>query len=101
MDFYKYWNLIGGDIHFGDRRVATKELWEQHPEKHEAIIGWLQAHGRYPNRNPYFFIKDFQVKRRQTLTYQQYYAKYGTTEERDGWKMENPTGNKVIYIKNS
>ena len=28
-----------------------------------------------------------------------YYAKYGTTSETDGWHMENPTGNKVIYVK--
>ena len=28
-----------------------------------------------------------------------YYARYGTTEERDGWHMANPTGNKVIYVK--
>jgi hypothetical protein len=37
--------------------------------------------------------------RRETLSYAAYYAKYGTTEERDGWHMENPTGNRVIYVK--
>lgn len=99
MDFNIYWSLIGGDIHFADRRTAAKQAWEAHPEKHFAIITWLRAHGKYPNRNPYFFILDFQNKRTQTLTFQQYYAKYGTTEERDGWKMENPTGQKVIYVK--
>ena len=24
---------------------------------------------------------------------------FGTTEERDGWKQVNPTGQKVIYVK--
>ena len=100
MDFETYWQLIGGDVNFSDRKTASEKLWEEHPEKHEAIISWLRNHGRYPSRNPYFFILDWQVKRRQTLTYRQYYAKFGTTEERDGWKMANPTGNKVIYIKN-
>ena len=27
------------------------------------------------------------------------YARYHTTEPRDGWQMANPTGNKVIYVK--
>ena len=99
MDFNIYWTLIGGDKHYADRRAAAEKAWAEHPEKHFAIITWLRAHGKYPNRNPYFFILDFQSKRTQTMSYQQYYAKYGTTEERDGWKMENPTGNRVIYVK--
>ncbi|MBR6167913.1 MAG: hypothetical protein IKQ50_05745 [Paludibacteraceae bacterium] len=37
--------------------------------------------------------------RQQTLSYAEYYKRFGTTKERDGWKMENPTGNKVIYVK--
>ena len=99
MDFEQYWQLIGGDVNFSDRKKATASLWAQHPEKHEAIIGWLKTHGRYPGRNPYFFILDFQLKRCETLSYADYYAKFGTTEERDGWKMANPTGNKVIYVR--
>ena len=38
--------------------------------------------------------------RPQTLSFADYYARYGTTEPRDGWKMTNPTGNQVIYVKN-
>ncbi len=86
-------------MHFADRKEAAKRVWDAHPEKHFAIITWLRAHGKYPDRNPYFFILDFQNKRTRTMTFEQYYAKFGTTEERDGWKMENPTGNKVIYVK--
>ena len=101
MDFEQYWTLIGGSINFASRKEAAKKAWDDHPEKHQAIISWLQAHGRYPGRNPYFFILDFQAKRtqRQTLSFNDYYARYGTTEERDGWRMENPTGNQVIYVR--
>ena len=101
MDFETYWTLIGGDVNFSDRKEATKKLWTQHPEKHEAIIKWLQKHGRYTGRNPYFFILDWQQKkqRQQTLSYAEYYQRYGTTEETDGWHMSNPTGQKVIYVK--
>ena len=100
MDFEQYWTLIGGDVNFANRKSAAEQAWSLcSPDKQQAIILWLQKHGRYPGRNPYFFILDFQTKRRQTLTFAQYYAKYGTTEELDGWHQANPTGNQVIYIK--
>ena len=91
MDFNTYWTLIGGDVNFADRKAAAEKVWNLcSPDKQQAIIHWLQTHGRYPGRNPYFFILDFQTKRKQTLSFQQYYAKYGTTEERDGWHMIKP-----------
>ena len=100
MDFELYWTLIGGDVNFSDRKAAAERAWNLcAPDKQLAIITWLRAHGKYPSRNPYFFILDFQAKKRQILSYADYYARFGTTEERDGWKMENPTGNKVIYVK--
>ena len=37
--------------------------------------------------------------RQQTLTMSQYYERYKTTAETDGWHQANPTGNQVIYIK--
>ena len=102
MDFEQYWTLIGGDVNFSDRKTASEKAWFLcPPEKQQAIIHWLRTHGRYPGRNPYFFILDFQVQKqaRQTLSFADYYARFGTTEEQDGWHMANPTGNKVIYVK--
>lgn len=63
MDFETYWKLIGGAVNFSDRKEATETVWNAHPEKHNAIIQWLQKHGRYTGRNPYFFILDWQTKR--------------------------------------
>ena len=72
MDFNTYWTLIGGDTNFADRKAATEKAWSLcSPEKQQAIIAWLQTHD----------------------------AKFGTTTEQGGWKMENPTGNQVIYVK--
>ena len=100
MDFNSYWTLIGGDTNYADRKAAAEKAWNLcAPEKQQAIIHWLQTHGRYPGRNPFFFILDFQVKQRKVLSYADYYAKYGTTEERDGWQMVNPTGQQVMYVK--
>ncbi len=102
MDFETYWTLFRPDIHFENRREAARLEWEATPpDKQQAIIRWLQRHGAYKGRNPYFFIKDFQFKkpRVQMMSYNDYYVKYGTTLEQDGWKMANPTGQKVIYVK--
>ena len=62
MDFETYWKLIDGDAQFANRKEAASIVWQQHPEKHESIIRWLQKHGAYKGRNPYFFILDWQVK---------------------------------------
>ena len=60
-----------------------------------------KAKGKFVDYNPYFAImKNSQLmSQRQVLSYSDYYARFGTTEPRDGWHMENPTGNKVIYVK--
>ena len=36
----------------------------------------------------------------EMLSFHDYYARFGTTEEQGGWKMKNPTGQKVIFVKN-
>ena len=101
LTFERYWTLFNPDKEFENRQEAARQEWNAHPEKQESIIAWLSKHGTYRGRNPFFFIKDWQVKqpRQQVLTYNDYYARYGTTEERDGWKMANPTGQKVIFVK--
>ena len=65
MDFEIYWQLIGGDVNFLNRKEAARTLWAQHPEKHDSIIAWLRKHGAYRGRNPYFFILDWQSKRQR------------------------------------
>ena len=66
MDFNSYWTLIGGEVNFADRKAAAEKVWNLcAPEKQQAIIHWLQTHGRYPGRNPYFFILDFKMKQKQ------------------------------------
>ena len=103
MDFETYWQLIGGDVNFSNRKMAAEQAWSLcASEKQQAIIEWLQKHGRYPGRNPYFFILDFQLKRRQVLSFDAYYARYHTTEEQDGWKRTFlPKEQRTIYIKNN
>ena len=47
---------------FENRKRAAEDEWNRHPEKQILIIRWLDQHGAYPGRNPYFFIQDFQPR---------------------------------------
>ena len=59
--------------------------------------------GEFVNYHPVKAVRDnvpqASKPQRQTLSFAEYYAKYGTTAEQGGWHMANPTGNKVIYVK--
>ena len=101
-EFNRFWDLFSVDERlFPHRRVCTLNLWMQMPpEKRSAIIEELERNGPPRRANPYFYVQDFGRVTPRTLSYRDYYARYGTTEERDGWRMVNPTGNQVIYVKN-
>lgn len=105
IDFPTYWDLMRPDAIFSNRRAAAEEEWSRHPEKQAAIIRWLRQHGPYPGRNPFFFIQDFQVKKtsheRQQLTFDEYYRRYHTTDDCDGWqRVHLPDEQRTIYVRN-
>ena len=83
---------------------ACHELWNSLTENQQDTIfdaiSEKLAKGKFVDYNPLFAIKNHSRQRQQILSFNDYYARYGTTEPRDGWKMANPTGNKVIYVKN-
>ena len=99
------WALLAPEGEFKRRRGACERLWSNYDAgRQEAIyerIAGKLSRGEFVNENPYFAIEDNSraPKRRQVMSFNDYYAKYGTTEERDGWKQANPTGHQVIYVK--
>ena len=98
--FDNFWNLFDPDPEFNNRRRACYTLWENKSEQQrQAILQFLQSGKQRSSRNPYYFLADFRVRQPQIMSFKDYYAKYGTTEEQGGWKMQNPTGNRVIYVK--
>ena len=104
--FEEIWALLKPEGEYKRRRGACERLWQGYePGRQEAIYSKIEgklARGEFVNENPYFAIEDNakEIKKRKlVMSYADYYAKYGTTEERDGWKMANPTGQKVIYVK--
>ena len=99
------WQLLNPQGEYKRRRGACERLWQgygqaRQDEIYSIIEGKLQR-GEFVNENPYFAIEDNAPRspKQQVLSYADYYAKFGTTEEQGGWKMANPTGNKVIYVK--
>ena len=100
MDYNRFLTLFQPDKAFTNRLGAAQRLWDQcSPGKQEAIIAWLETHGAYKGRNPYFFILDFKPQQRQ-MSFAEYYQRYGTTEETDGWQRQFlPEQQKTIYVK--
>jgi len=97
--FELFWELFDPDPEFNNRQRACRALWEQKGKQQQVIIDFLKSGQPRSSRNPYYFLADFRVRPKQTMSFNDYYAKFNTTEERDGWKMVNPTGQQVIYVK--
>ena len=102
--FELFWDLFDPDPEFNNRRRACSALWEQKSEQQrQAILESLRSGQPRNTRNPYYFLADFRVRRAQKMSYADYYAKYGTTEEKDGWKMVKPqkAGDPPVYYVKS
>ena len=104
--FYEIWTLLEPKAEYANLINKCKELWESFPlEKQQEVflkIEKKKLEKKFIDYNPLLAIRNNSIERskpQQVLSYADYYARYGTTEERDGWHMENPTGNKVIYVK--
>jgi hypothetical protein len=81
-------------------------LWDSFPiEKQRDIYRTIRRkklEHKFVDYNPLLAIRnnvDAASKRQETLSFNEYYIKYGTTLETDGWHMVNPTGQRVIYVK--
>ena len=108
--YLSIWALLKPQGEYKRRYRACERLWAGYsPEMQQRIynaISEARQRGDWISPNPYFAIEDTalnlqQKPRMQQLSYAEYYRRYGTTAETDGWKMENPTGQKVIYVKNN
>ena len=107
--FEEIWALLAPEGEYKRRRGACERLWQGYePGRQEAIyarIAGKLARGEFVSVNPYFAIEDNArecVRRRQTMSFDDYYAKNNTTEERGGWKMVKPQkpGDPPVYYVN-
>ncbi len=99
-NFDLFWDLFDPDPEFNNRRRACRELWEKKGEQQQVILEFLKSGKQRSSRNPYYFLADFRVRPQQTLSYADYYAKFGTTEEQVGWQRKFiPEEQRTVYIK--
>ena len=103
--FEKFWQMLEehGVIAYmkGEAACAWDALTtEQQQHLLERIRSKIDA-GKYVDYNPLRAIKDNlpRLPKQQKLSFNDYYARYGTTEERDGWKMVKPekAGDPPVY----
>ena len=105
VTFEEIWRVLYEHGASSRKEEGTRRYWETlSPEQQERAFTTISSklkEGKFVQYDPIRAIKENTPKARnqQQLSYAEYYAKYGTTEEQDGWKMANPTGQKVIYVK--
>ena len=103
--FNDIWALLEPKIEYEQLKGKCRNLWNSFSsDKQDYVYARIEKkknRKEFVDYNPLFAIeKNSAAPQPQVLSYADYYAKYGTTEERDGWHMQNPTGQKVIYVKN-
>ena len=104
--FNDVWSLLRAHGSSSKREKECAELWagyslSMQQRIYDAIRVKL-SQKKFVHYDPLRAIQEnAEALSSQTLSYAEYYRRYGTTEERDGWHMENPTGQQVIYVKQS
>ena len=111
MEFIEIWSLLAPEGEFKRREAACRRLWAGYDanlrQRIYNALSEAKAKGDIIKENPYFAIEDAALAiiklsrfRPQILSFDEYYSRYGTTEEKDGWtKKFLPEERKTIYIK--
>ena len=102
--FNDLWSLLRQHGSSGKRECECAALWASYPPEvqqrvYENIRTKLEQN-KFVHYDPLRAIEEnARLPCRQMLTMAEYYRRYGTTEEREGWRMTNPTGQRVVYVK--
>ena len=102
--FQDVWRLLRAHGSSNKREEECRLLWGTFPpEMQQCIYKTIQTkltRNKFVHYDPLRAIREnAQACAEQILSFNAYYARFGTTEERNGWQMKNPTGQKVIYVK--
>ena len=107
--FEEIWALLNPQGEYKRRRAACERLWSSYEAgRQEAIyerIAGKLSRGEFVNENPYFAIEDNAKKpkvRKLVITADEYYRKYGTQDNHDGWvRTHLPAEQRTVYVKMS
>ena len=102
--FDELWTLLQPKRDYDQLKAKWLTLWNSFsPDKQQFIylrIEQKKNRKEFVDYNPLWAIEKNNVApRKQILSMDEYFKRYDTTAETDGWKMVNPTGNQVIYVK--
>ena len=106
ITFFELWTLLEPKTEYANLFNHCKHLWDSWtPEKQVEVflkIEKKKTEKKFVDYNPLLALRNNAYERpprRQILSFSDYYNRYGTTEDTDGWHKENPTGEKVIFVK--
>ena len=102
--FVHIWALLSPKLEYTNLMKTCQNLWDTLPlSTQRAIYSNIRkkkSEKIFVDYNPLLAIRhNMPQKHQETLSFAQYYAKFGTTEPQDGWHMTNPTGSQVIFVK--
>ena len=106
ITFFEIWTILEPKAEYANLFRHCKQLWDSWSyEKQEEVFLKIEKkknEHKFVDYNPLLALRNNaseRPKRKQTMSYANYYAHYGTTEERDGWKMVKPekVGDPPVY----
>lgn len=105
IEFKLIWQLLAPLPKYYNRQRKCFDTWQGlSGEEQDAVykrIQTLKNKGKFVNNNPYYAIVDnLSPEEPKEISYNDYYKKYGTTEEVDGWKrVYKPEERTTVYVK--
>ena len=105
--FLSLWQLLYEHGASAKKEEGTRRYWTTLPPEQQRqvfnIISTKLSKNQFVQYDPIRAIKEnlrLCSHQPQTLSYADYYTRYGTTEECDGWKRQYlPDQQKTIYVK--
>ena len=104
--FVHIWALLEPKLEYLNLMKSCKELWDSFPiEKQRIIYSTIRKkkiEKKFVDYNPLLAIRHNCPLSRpsQQLSFNDYYNKFGTTEEQNGWHRQFlPEQQKTIYVK--
>ena len=107
VTFEDLWQLLYEHGSTNYYKHDCNQVWESiSPEQQQQLYNNISKrlqNNNYVAYNPLDAIHDNMPRRRtlyrQTLSYNEYYSIYRTTQPKDGWQMAKNEEGKLIYIK--
>ena len=107
MLFEDFWKMHDPSPEYQHMYNYCEKIWNALPEDKQQLIydnvSYKKDNHLFVDYNPYYAIQkngNPRRTRRQQMSYNEYYIKYGTTEEVDGWtRVFLPDKQTTIYVK--